>query len=75
MNNQNPKPISVIRQDLLSNEEEKISFADAMKRLKNYYIDLDDVEKRLYDGSTVITPYANFYLERIEKDLNQTSNP
>jgi hypothetical protein len=67
-------PFTVIRKDLLSNEEEKISFADAMKRLENYYLDLDDIEKRLYSGLTVTTPYANFSLERIEKDLNLNIN-
>jgi len=67
-------PFKVIRRDLLSNEEEHLYFADAMKRLENYYLDLDDIEKRLYSGLTVTTPYANFYLERIEKDLNLNIN-
>lgn len=68
-------PHQIIRKDKMTLAEEKLSFAEGMKRLGNYYIQLDVIEKLLMTGQSIPTSYADYYLDKGEtKNNNQDEN-
>ena len=64
-------PHQIIRKDKMTLAEEKLSFAEGMQRLSNYYIQLDVIEKLLMTGQSIPTAYADYYLDKGE---NQNEN-